>query len=65
MDVVTVMAAYADPFVLVCTTHMHNMSEYAARPIVLVCSTHTHHGLEYAAITPTISMSTDMIEPFL
>jgi len=26
---------------------------------------HTHNGSEYAAITPTTSMSTDMIQPFL
>jgi len=28
-------------------------------------TTHTHNGLEYADITPTLSMSTDTIEPFL
>jgi len=34
------------------------------KPVVGVC-THAHNGSEYAAITPTLSMSTDTIEPFL
>jgi len=30
-----------------------------------VMAAHTHNGSEYAAITPTLSLSTDTIEPFM
>jgi hypothetical protein len=32
---------------------------------VVLNYTHKHNGLEYAAITPTLSMLTDTIEPYL
>jgi hypothetical protein len=52
MDKVGVMAAYCDPL---CVCVVHCIGRH----------THTHNGSEYAAITPTLSMSTDTIEPFL
>jgi len=52
MDKVGVMAAYSDPLcVCVCVFHC------------IYSELHTQS--EYAAITPTLSMSTDTIEPFL
>jgi len=51
MDKVGVMAAHSDPL-CVCVVHC-------------IGTTHARNGSEYAAITPTLSMSTDMIEPFL
>jgi len=64
MDKVGVMAAYCNPMcVCVCVVYC------LERPFYTVNYTHTHThrhiGLQYAAITPTLSMSMDMIEPFL
>ena len=53
---VGVMAAYCDPL-CVCAVHC------IGRPLYTV--NYTHNGSQYAAITPTLSMSTDTIEPFL
>jgi len=54
MDKVGVMAAYSDPL-CVCVVHCLHVQ----------WTTHKHYEPEYAAITPTLSMSTDMIESFL
>ena len=52
MDKGDVMAAYSNPLCL-CVV-----------PSYTVNYTHAQRGSEYAAITPTLSMSTDTIEPF-
>ena len=59
MDKVGVTAAYSDPqFVRV----VHCIGRVT---LYTVNYTHTHSGSEYAAVTPTLSMSTGTIEPFL
>ena len=55
MDVFGVTAAYVH--VVHCVGR-----HYSA---LLYSEIHTHNVSEYAAITPTTSMSTDTIEPFL
>jgi len=50
----------------VMSLEMDKVSVMAAySDLLCMCVTHTHNGSEYAAITPTMSMSTDTIEPFL
>jgi len=56
MDKVGVMAAYCDR---VCTSLYRKAFLYSE------VHTRTHNGSQYAATTPALSMSTDMIEPFL
>ena len=55
MDKVGVMAACFDR---VC-------SSLYMKALQIQRTTHTHNQSQYAAITPTLSMSTDTIEPFL
>jgi len=68
MDIVGVMAAYLlvvlvdtaqsrEVLYRLCSTDTHNAS--------LDCAVHTPITGKYAAITPTMSISTDMIEPLL
>jgi len=59
---------------VLCSTHtvpLHSTVQYtqaqycAVHTSTVLCSTHTHNWSQYAAITPTLSMSTDTIEPLL
>jgi len=64
MDVVCVMAAYSDPLCS-CRKALTYGTFRKVVPSYTVSYTHTHNGSEYAAIIPTLSISTDTIEPFL
>ena len=57
MDMVGVVAAYSDPL---CVCVVHCIGRHSVHT-----HTHTHTPREYAPITPTTSMSTDTIDPFL
>ena len=62
MDMVGVTAAYSDPLcVCVCVC----VCSLLYRKAVSSYTVNYTHGSEYAALTPTLSMSTDTIEPFL
>jgi len=63
MDIVSVMAAYSACGVCVCVCVCVYFTVYDM-PSYTVNYTHTPRA-EYAAITLTMSMSMDMIEPFL
>ena len=66
MGVVGVMAGNCNLMcvcVCVCVCVVHCLEKSAFLDSEL--HTHTHIGLQYAAITPTTSISTDTVEPFL
>jgi len=60
MDVVGVMAAYSDPW---CVCVYFTVQEGTGA--FLYSELHTRTTGKYAAITPTTSMLTDTIEPYL
>jgi len=67
MDVVGVMAAYL-PVVRVYTAQSREalpLERHSIGSACLDCAVHTRVTGKYAAITPTTSITTDMIEPLM